>query len=101
MGPVWPVPPMAASPESRTRWSEARRLFHQVVDLAPAEREPLLAHYAGGDGVVAEVRSLLEWYVRDPSFLERPLPIPVDVADDATCTTLSTDPEIRGPDASE
>lgn len=92
---------MAASPESRSQWSEARRLFHLVVDLPPAEREPVLAQYAGDAGVVAEVRSLLEWHLSDPAFLERPLSVPADAVDDATCTTLSTDPAIRGPHSSD
>jgi hypothetical protein len=92
---------MAALPESPTRWSEARRLFHAVVDLDPAEREPVLARYDGGAGVVAEVRSLLEWHLRDPAFLDRERPSPPEMADTASCTTLGTDPEIRGPQRTE
>lgn len=92
---------MAAHPDSLTRWSEARRLFHAVVDLDPAEREPMLAGYAGGAGVVAEVRSLLDWHLRDPAFLDHQRPSPPELADTASCTTLSTDPEIRGPQRTE
>ena len=41
--------------------------------------------------------ALLDWHLRAPAFLDRHRPSPPEMADPASCTTLDTDPEIRGP----
>src|ERR1700759_5159145 len=46
--------------------TEVRLLFHELVELSPAERERILAERRGGADVRAEVESLLGFHSADP-----------------------------------
>jgi serine/threonine protein kinase/tetratricopeptide (TPR) repeat protein len=57
-------------------WDRVNGLFHQALELEPAEREAFLSKIAGDDPVLAgEVRSLLSAHQASTGFLATPLAV--------------------------
>jgi len=57
-----------------TRWSEIRQLFHDVVDLPPAEQVAILGERNDDPTVVLEVRRLLDLHRKSNGVLDNSLP---------------------------
>jgi eukaryotic-like serine/threonine-protein kinase len=71
---------MTAEPLDAAFWEQVRTLFHATVDLAPADRAPLLAG-CGDSNLRAEVERLLAQNDASAGFLERSVWDLVDTAD--------------------
>jgi tetratricopeptide (TPR) repeat protein len=71
---------MTAEPLDAAFWERVRTLFHATVDLAPAERAPLLDG-CGDRSLRAEVERLLAQHDASAGFLERSVWDLVDTAD--------------------
>src|SRR5690348_16367417 len=69
-----PDDPGRIDPSTRpTGWARIESLFHDALELAPAEREPFLARLAAEDPAAAgEVRSLLDSHDASSGFLGAP-----------------------------